>query len=297
MRYIFVANGRSDKKGINGELQEMLKNSAIANKYEMYVTREAGDATFFVKGHCESHPDDEICYVACGGDGTINEVVSGIAGHNNKSLAIMAMGTGNDFVKYYSDRNFRSVDGIVNGTNRKIDLLRVNGSHYSINVCNIGFEAAVCSIANRLSAKGEKNAYRKGVVKSLLSHRYNKITITADNERLNRRRMLLCTLANNHYVGGEFLCAPRARNDDGLIDLCLVRPISLLRFLVMIPKYAKGLHLDNPYCMRVIKYRQVRHVEIHSENDTELCLDGEMLPGRNFTVDIIPNAINLIVPN
>ena len=297
MTYVFIANGRPDKLNITGRVSGMLAGINAPEHCEIYTTREAGDATYFVRKHCESHPDIKVCYVACGGDGTINEVATGLFGYKDKYLAILAMGTGNDFVKYYKDSSFNSPEGIFNGKCHKIDIMRVNRDHFSINVCNFGFEAAVCSIANILSAKGEPEPYRKGIIMAILKHRFNRITVTADGERLNRRRMLLCTLANNHYVGGEFCCAPRAVNDDGLIDLCMVRPITLLRFAKLIPLYAKGLHLDSPKCSKVMKYRRVRHVEVHSEKDTEICLDGEMLPGRDFVVDIVPKAINLIIPN
>ncbi len=298
MKYIFVANGRADKKEGNRHLAEVLSGiGSDVLDWEMYVTREAGDATYYVRDHCRRHPGEKICYVACGGDGTINEVATGLFGFEGKCMSVMAMGTGNDFVKYYPDKSFKSVEGIIDGTHHQIDILQINKTRFSVNVCNCGFESIVCSIANRLSAKGETDPYNKGIIKAIIFRRRNRIVVHADGERLNRRSMLLCTFANNRYVGGEFCCAPRAFNDDGLIDVCLVKPLSLLRFFALIPLYRNGEHLDSRRFRRIMKYRRARHIEIHSAKPTELCLDGEMFAGRDFTIDIVPKGIDLIVPS
>lgn len=297
MRYIFITNGRADKQAVNERISQMVSETASEMDWELYVTKAPGDATLFVRRHCEEHLSAPICYVACGGDGMINEVASGLVGMKDKYLAIIAVGTGNDFVKYYPDHDFHSIRGILNGSAREIDIMKINDSRYSINVCNVGFEAAVCSIANRISANGVTDAYRKGLIMGILKHRFDKITVTADGERLNRRRLLLCTMANNRYVGGEYCCAPKSVNDDGLMDVCLIRPILLIELVLIISIYRNGRHLDSSICKPLLKYRRAKHVEVHSEEETEICLDGEMYAGRDFTVDILPGAINLIIPN
>ena len=296
MKYVFIFNGRPDKAAVNNGISAFLAESGHIADCETYTTKSAGDATDFVRNHCRNHSDEDICYVACGGDGTINEVISGMIGYPDKCFSVVACGTGNDFVKYYSPGKFSSPDGVFNGRTSTIDVIKVNDGRYCVNVCNIGFEAAVCSIANRLSAEGHPDPYRKGIFKALLTGRFNRITIIADNERLNAKRLLLCTLANSSYVGGGYCCAPRAKNDDGFMELCLVKPISLVRFISMLPLYRKGRHLDSRRCLKVIKYRRVRHVEVHSKDMTELCLDGEMMAGRDFTIEIVPAALKLIVP-
>ena len=97
------------------------------------------------------------------------------------------MGTGNDFVKYYPDKSFKSVEGIIDGTHHQIDILQINKTRFSVNVCNCGFESIVCSIANRLSAKGETDPYNKGIIKAIIFRRRNRLVVHADGERLNNR--------------------------------------------------------------------------------------------------------------
>lgn len=303
MKYIFVINGRADKAGARSQIEQMLAQEAGDTLYDTYITRGIGDGTRYTHVYCDLHPDEDVCFVACGGDGTINEVASGLVGFQHKTLGVLALGGhGNDFIKYYSGRDtcsgpdFRSVRALLLGNDQQIDILRVNDS-YSINVCNFGFDSVVASTANRINAKGEnKNAYRMGVVRGILTGRYNRIHVAADGELLSGRRMLLCTLANNNYVGGEFRCAPYAQNNDGLIEVCFAPTMSLLHFLKILPIYTRGEHLEHPVGKKRFIYRQARHVEVSSPDTIELCLDGEMLPGTHFNIDIIPQAITLRVP-
>lgn len=118
----------------------------------------------------------------------------------------------------------------------------------------------------------------------------------ADGEQLNAGKLLLCTLANNRYVGGEFFCAPKAFNNDGLIDVCLLKTMPLVGFLQILPVYTAGQHLDNPKFAKKVVYRQARRIEISAPKRIELCLDGEMLAGQNFTAEILDKAVGMIVP-
>lgn len=296
MKYILIINGREDKKTMRAIIDRQLIEFKEANNsydIESYTTTGEGDATRYVRVYCDLHPLDHVCFIACGGDGTINEVASGMVGYENKLLAVLAYGTGNDFVKYYPNCDFKNLSTIFRSESTLIDIIKIN-DNYSINVCDFGFDSIVGSTANVLASKGIANPYRWGIVKALLTGRFNHISVTADDEKLGRRRLLLCTLSNNSHVGGEFLCAPYAKNDDGLIEVCYVRPMALLHFLKLMPKYKAGKHLDGQ--SRKFIYRQAKHIVVKSESLIELCLDGEMLPGTYFDITIIPKTIRLVVP-
>ncbi|MCQ2057388.1 MAG: hypothetical protein MJY75_04175 [Bacteroidaceae bacterium] len=300
MKYCFIINNGPGKTSNAPKIIDAISALDTPIEHRIFKTTAVRTATEFVAAECRSHPEQEICFVACGGDGTINEVATGMmkGGPRNKHLAVLSYGSGNDFIKYYPGLDFRSIRSLVNGTAHSIDIMKVNGCAYSINVCNFGFDATVCATANRLTRKGWHNVYRWGVAYAIFCARFNRIDVTADGEPLNRgRRMLLCTLGNNNYVGGEFRCSPRACNDDGLIEVGHVRSISLLNFLRLIKDYRNGTHLDNPATAGYFTYRRARKVEIHSHKPTELCLDGEMLPGQDFTVEIVPGAISFIIPS
>lgn len=297
MHYCFIINDEPSKAGNADRIQADIDNLEPAIDYEIYRTTAEKTATVFVKEYCAAHPELETCFVACGGDGTINEVATGMAGAANKHLAVLAYGSGNDFIKYYGDKDFRSVRDLVNGTPHRIDIMKVNDDRYSINVCNFGFDSVVASTANHLSRKGWKNPYRWGIVKAIFCGRFNRIKVRADGEELNPdKRMLLCTLGNNDHVGGEFLCSPRAKNDDGLIEVGYCKATTLVTFLGLLKKYTVGTHLDDPKASRHFIYRQSKVVRVHSDDTIELCLDGEMLSGKDFRIEIIPQAISFIIP-
>lgn len=297
MNYCFIINNEPCKAGNADKIQAQIEKLDIKIDFEIYKTTAQKTATQFVKEYCTNNPDKETCFVACGGDGTINEVASGMVNAPNKHLAVLAYGSGNDFIKYYEGKDFLSIENLIKGNPHKIDILKVNNDSYSINVCNFGFDSVVASTANKLSRKGNKNPYRWGIAKAIFCGRFNRIKVRADGEELNPgKRMLLCTLGNNNHVGGEFFCSPRAKNDDGLIEVGYCKTTSLMGFLGLLPIYTAGKHLDNPKTSKHFVYRQSKTVDVHSDKQIELCLDGEMLAGNDFHIEVIPGAISFIIP-
>ena len=222
MRYIYIVNGRADKAAQYGEFYEQLKQ--IPHLYEVYTTLGEGDATRYVRLYCDLHPEEEVCFVACGGNGIINGVASGLVGYaqsgeqaardcGNKSMAILYFaGATEDFIINFPGRNFRSVRDMLDGAISPTDIIQVNDS-YCLNVCNVGFNSKVASRANELVAKGKSahEAYTRGVINAFITSRFNRIRITVDGERIARGPMVLCTVANGCRVGGEFICAPMRR--------------------------------------------------------------------------------------
>lgn len=294
MKYIFVINNRSDKVAFREEIQKQIDE--LCPGAMQYYTIGVGDGTRFVRSYCEFHQNEEICFVACGGSGTLNEVGAGLIGYTKKSMAILAYGTTNDFTKYYPGRNHRSLRDIVtNGENVQIDAIKVNDD-YAFNVINIGFDSRAAYETNLYLEAGVRHGYQLGVLKSMFTSRFNNFRITVDGERITKGLTLLCFVANAQYCGGMFRCTPRAKVDDGLIDVCLIRGIPLIRFLIMFPKVVKGTHLDSKFCMRRMVYRQARKVEFSSKNLTYISNDGEILASDHFDMEIIEKAVTLRLP-
>ena len=299
-------------------LYDQLKE--VPHPYEVYTTLGEGDATRFVRLYCDLHPEEEVCFVACGGNGIINEVATGLVGYseylesssqktvvpnsqlkkqNSKfTMAILYIGgTTKDILINFPGRDFFSVKEMLAGTVTPVDIIKLNDS-YSLNVCNIGFNSKVASRANELIVKGKSahEAYTRGVVNALLTSRFNRIKVIVDGERITRGFMVLCTIANGQRVGGEFNCAPNAKVDDGLIEVCLLRSMSLLRLLMLIPLYRKGEHIGSRLGKNKIIYRQAREVEVSSKDLIDVYLDGELLTGSRFEVKILPGAVPLRLP-
>ena len=307
MKYIYIINGRADKATQYQDFFQQLKD--IPHLYEVYTTLGEGDATRYVRLYCDLHPDEEVCFVACGGNGIINGVASGLVGYmhsgdptaercNNKTMAILYFGGATeDFIINFPGHDFRSVKDMLDGTVTPTDIIQVNDS-YCLNVCNIGFNSKVASRANELVAVGKSahQAYTRGVMNAILTSRFNRIKVTVDGKRIARGSMVLCTVANGQRVGGEFNCAPNAKVDDGLMDVCYFRAMSLLRLLMLIPLYRSGKHIGSQPGKKKVLYRQAREVTISSKDLIDIYIDGEQLPGSQFHLKILPGALPLRLP-
>ena len=300
MKYVFIVNphaGNTDRVQLIRNAIDGLPEKADC---EIYPTKAPCDATAYVGKWCDEHPGEEVRFIACGGDGTVNEVFSGAVGRENVSVTCYPCGSGNDFVKAFGGADkFLSVPALLRAPTRPLDMLKA-GDRYSDNGVNFGFDTTVAITINEERAKtghGNKNAYTKGVVKALLTAMKNTFTVKADGETLNPGgKALLCTVANGQYVGGSFKCAPRAKTDDGLIEVCLIKPISRLRFVKILKPYTNGEHLDRADMKDIVVYRQAKKVEVDAPAGFAYSLDGEIIYESHFTVEIAPAAIQFAVP-
>ena len=299
MKYYFIVNPLA---GSGSERDSLLKQlEELKNEYdvETYFTKAERDATVFVKDICEK-TNDEVCFFACGGDGTINEVCSGAYGHKNAIVSIFPCGSGNDFVKCFEKGTFNNIKNVINGNIMPIDLMKVD-DRYCVNVCNFGFDTVVAKNVNEDRKKhghGSKSSYSTGIVKALIKAMKNKAKIYADDELLNEDGYyLLCTIGNGQYVGGSFNCSPRALLDDGLLEVCFVKCISRINFFTMIGDYTNGLHLDKEKYKKILKYRRVKSVKVVAPDGFDYTVDGEIINSTEMHVDILPHAIRLLVPS
>ena len=296
MRHIFVLNEKAGGHLSQEKLKEELtKINDTDFTYEIVCTEYANHATKIVQEYIEKYGKDEVLrFYACGGDGTINEVASKLVNVENAQLAVIPCGSGNDFVKYFGSEKFSNIKNIIDGEIMPIDILKI-GDKYAINVCNFGFDAVVGKTANEVKEKGGKDPYGTGIKKAIFTGMRHKLTVEVDGKIINgKKNMLLCTLANGHYVGGKYKCAPRSIIDDGLIDVCLVDTISIFTFLKLLKPYMAGRHLD--LGKKYIHYAQGKQIKLSAKKDFDICLDGEIVTGNSFIVDILHKAINFVVP-
>lgn len=299
MKHIFIVNPTAGKKDNEKEITDALSLHNGQIDYEIYKTKFKHDATQYIRKYCESHKDEETCFYACGGDGTLNEVINGVIGFENAYVSIYACGSGNDFVKYYGGaKNFLDIENLVNGTPHKIDAMQV-GDKYAVNIVNFGFDTCVVKtmeVVKRKPIIGGSNSYYTGVATAIFTGMKNECTLKIDGKPINEGDILLCTVANGQYVGGSFRCAPRSLNDDGMLDVCYIDTISRLKFISLIKSYSEGTHLDNPKCKDFVHYRRCEELEVVAPEGFIVSLDGELHVNNHFTVRIVPKAINFIVP-
>ncbi len=295
MKHVFVINPCAGGKDRSDDIAAEL--DIIGLDAEIHTTTAPRDATRFVARWLADHPGEGVRFYACGGDGTLNEVVSGAVGADCE-VTCYPCGSGNDYVKYFEGTDFTDLEALTQASSVEVDVMRV-GDRYCINTLNFGFEAEVCRTmadVRRVPVIGGRMAYTTGIVKSLATGRRNPCRIMADGEPWFEGDLLLASLANGRYAGGGYKCAPWAENDDGLMELMSIQPMSIARFAKMIGHYERGEHLDMPELHDVIRHRRTAHVTIESEHPFFIATDGELLEGTRFDVECLHKALRFAVP-
>lgn len=299
MKHIFIVNTVAGDHSCLEEVQKAIANESEVIDYELFTPDSAKDNISQIKEYLEAHPGEEVRFYACGGDGTLNKVASGIYGYPNASMAVLAYGSGNDYIKYYADlKAFRNVENAMHGTEKRVDIMQVNG-RFAINATHFGLDSVVAKVMHKIRRYpiiGGKMCYPIAVLRAFLTGMRTKCTVYADGEKLNDGKICLCTIANGKYVGGSYQCAPRSLNDDGLLEVCLIKPISRIKFMRLKKSYTEGTHLDNPKFKDIIVYRRAKQVVIEATKGFCVSLDGEILQGERIVVENKRHAIRFVVP-
>lgn len=298
MKHIFIVNTVAGKESCLDIVKEGIAKCEDVIDYEIYTPHSPEDSISYIKSYLESHEED-VRFYACGGDGTANKVATGIMGFPNASMTVLPFGTGNDYVKYFgSGDTFRNVCKVIHGKERRVDIMKVNDK-YALNSTHFGLDSVVAKAMNKLRRNvlfGKKRAYPFAVVWGFLFGMRNRCTVYADGEKLNTNDILLCTVSNGKYVGGSYFNAPNSLNDDGLLEVCLVRPVPRLRFLGLIKYYVAGTHLDNPKFKDIVVYRQAKSVVIEAPEGFCVSIDGEIYQSEHIEIENLEKAIRFAVP-
>ena len=302
MKHLIIVNTHA---GHGKETKAIAEEAFKGLNYEIYETVDQRSCISFLKNYFKDNKKELTRVYACGGDGTLHEVVNGLVGVPNAELALYACGTGNDFAKVYGGKDkFLDFKKLIDGKVTPIDLTKLEGPSmtepwYSINVINFGFDAIVGAKGNENKKKGIKDPYgfTHAIVPALLHGRFNKATIYADGENLNGKKFLLGSVAQGQYVGGEWHAAPKSDNTDGLLDVCCVKTMTFLGLMTkLFGAYHDGKHVDNPKLAKKVMYRRSKEVLITAPEDIDLCVDGEMIRGNDFRCTIVSKAIKFVIP-
>ena len=303
MKHVFIINPMAGPKDVHLLVEKEVEKLNI--DYIIHVTTAPKEATTYVRDYIKNNPDEEVRFYACGGDGTINEVAAGVVGADTSKVSMTnyPIGSGNDYIKIFGGANvFMDLSKLVKAEARPVDVMEVNeGLGYSINVLNFGFDCNVLKIMEKI--KRNKNttkekAYNTAVLRCVINSRKNEGVVICDGERLNDSHFCLCSIANGQYYGSQYRTAPKSVCDDGLLDICIIKPVSILTLAAVIGKYKAGKHLDDKKLQKILKYRQTSGlIEIKGPEGFCIGLDGELYFGTEFRVKNLKHAIRFAVPN
>jgi diacylglycerol kinase (ATP) len=239
--------------------------------------------------------------VAVGGDGTLNEVVNGIATRDTE-LATIPLGTGMDFVRTYGipTRFDDAVRVALTGAVRTIDAGRVSyrtwggedAERWFANVGSVGMSGAVAQRANGMSkALGGKVTFFYALTRVFLEWKNTDVTVQLDDGE-RHGRMHDVVVANGVWHGGGMKLAPDAAPDDGRFDVVLIGDVSKLDFLTTAPKIYKGRHVHHP---KVEVVRSAR-AAVDAPVPLPIEVEGEQVGTTPATFEVVPGALRVRVP-
>jgi diacylglycerol kinase (ATP) len=242
--------------------------------------------------------------VVVGGDGSVNEVVNGLAnaGVRDVEVAVVPRGTGYDFVRTFGiPRDLeRAVEIALTGEVREIDLGLVTyrtwagseGRAHFANVASAGISGAIAQRANETSkALGGKISYYWATLAVFARWQTGEMRISVDDE-IRGGRMIDVMVANGRYLGGGMKMLPEAEPDDGLFDVLLLGDVTKRDLLLTLPKSYRGKHLPHPR----LEVLRGRVVSVDADEPLPLELDGEQPGTTPARFEIVPGALKLRVP-
>ncbi len=235
-------------------------------------------------------------YIICaGGDGTAREVASALI-HTDVIMGILPFGTGNDFATaiYIPLDPQAAVEVLLSDNVKKVDAATANGIPF-LNVAGTGFDVDVIVYTEKFKKRfNGMLPYMLGVFQSLLHLSPMNLTIEANGETYHEKALLFDACNGSRFGGGMHL-APLASPQDGLLDICVLRAVSIPRFLYLLPKYIKGRHLE-PRFSRHFLYFKAQRVFVTSNSANMLDMDGELDSFTPATFQILPHALNMLLP-
>lgn len=293
MKHVFIINPVAGKSDQSENLSKEIKNifSKTKEPFEIIKTTYAGEAYEIAKTLSESK--EEIRFYACGGDGTLNEVVNGVYPNVIHSVAVYPIGTGNDFVKYFKDHDI-TLEKLVHAKADYIDVLQVEDK-ISLNIICAGFDACIANNVakfKRLPFVSGSGAYLLSMIYCFFTSFSYRFSFKVNDEIIPENEYLFSIFANAKYYGGGFHPAPLADIQDGLLDFVTIRKVSRLKILKFINIYKQGNHLAYK---DLVSYQKVKQVQILSDQTISLNFDGEIINCKNPIIKLKEKAIRFVV--
>lgn len=296
MRHLFLVNPAAGKADCTARVKTAAEKLArtLAEPYEIKISEKQGDITRYAGEAGAS--GEEIRLYACGGDGTLNETISGARGYSNLAVTSIPCGSGNDYIKEFSDSSlFFDLQNFAETEERTVDLMDVNGRCCG-GICSTGFDARIghgMTAFRRMPLLGGSRAYTASIVTNLVRGVVKPFRIEFDDGTAVEESLTLCCICNTGWYGGGYNPVPETSITDGLLDVLVVKKVSRLTVAKVISAYQKGEYAKFP---DLIIHKQVKSLRIKSPEEEPVNLDGELLLTDDFTVTVQPAALRFFAP-
>ena len=303
MQHIFIINPTAGK--VDASVALIPQIHAAASRAGLHptieVTRRAGQARDLAAQYAAG--GEEVYLYACGGDGTLNEILQGTVGHPNAAIGCVPCGSGNDYVRNFGTQaQFLDLDAQLAAQPFAADVIRTPQG-CGIDIYAAGIDAQVANGIpkwRRVPFCGGTTAYTLSILEAVCSTFRHRLRITADDLQLEDTFMMLA-VCNGQQYGGGYCAAPHASMTDGLLDVVLLRPVPRLKLPGLLGSYKKGEHLSEgdtvtekfaPY-MTFFRTGSI-DIEVLDGNPLITTLDGECSPQLRMHAEIAHSAARIL---
>ncbi|MBQ3504554.1 MAG: YegS/Rv2252/BmrU family lipid kinase [Oscillospiraceae bacterium] len=295
MKHLFIINPAAGSRDRTGEYSEVIHKICRARQldYEIRVSTAPGEA---IRISREAAAEGvELRIYACGGDGTLNEVVAGAAGYPNAAVTVFSGGSGNDFVKLFDDpKAFFDLHRLMDADEATFDLIRCNDD-LALNICSVGLDARIGTDVSRYKRIPLLHGFRAyaastvvNVVKGIAEH----YVVEVNGERVDGEMTFIC-VCNGRFYGGGFNPIPEADPADGKLDVLLVNKVSRAQVPFIIGKYKDGRYKE---LADIARYIQTDSIKIICDKPSPISLDGEMRMAQTVEMSVAEEKIRFFYP-
>ena len=294
MHHLFIINPTAGKKRGTAQLVERIQSLDVS--HEIIHTKKAGDARRIARTMAELGEDLRI--YACGGDGTLNEVVNGAAGFDNVAVTNVPIGTGNDFLKIFGrgyKARFLDLEALSQGPQAPMDLIDCNG-HLGIDIVCTGVDARIAVDKDKFNGfplVTGIGSYAISAVANVLVKGIGVPTVVDCGDLHYEGDTSLVCVCSGRYYGGGFMPVGDNMPDDGLLETLVVRKVSRMTFFRLVGKYGSGKYRDYP---DLIWYRQGDGVTVRGGQELVAVVDGEPVRGRELNIRLSDKKMNFFYP-
>ena len=277
--------------------------------FDSVITEYPGHAIELVKDNITEKGYKKI--ISVGGDGTNNEVINGIFSQErfpstDITMGTIPVGTGNDWRRTFNmpEDYQQIVEVIKNGQVFPHDVGKVvyynNGDsrvRYFLNAAGTGLNEMVCSRTNQLKSEGKGGSirYLLNTASCLFKFKCVHIKLEVDGQEVLEDEILSISIGNGRFNGGGMMMMPNAIPNDGLFDITVVKKVGMLKFAANISKVYDGTFVDKLNEVSLFRGKTIRITSIPA-HQLLLETEGETLTNSPFDFEILPKAINMMVP-
>ena len=295
MKHLFIINPAAGSRNRTQEYSDVIHKICRAREldYEIRVSTAPGECTRIAREAAET--GEELRIYACGGDGTLNEVVTGVAGHDNAAVTVFSGGSGNDFVKIFDEpKAFFDLHRLMDADEATFDLIRCNGD-IALNTCSVGLDARIgTDVSNykRLPLLHGFRAYVASTVVNVVRGIADHYVVEINGEVVDGDKTFIC-VCNGRYYGGGFNPIPEADPADGMLDVLLVEKVSRAQVPFIIGKYKNGRYKE---LADIARYIKTDRVKVICDKPSPISLDGECRMAQVVEMSVAEEKIRFFYP-